>query len=108
MLTDEERLKAMHLRAASLEKEKRKRQAVIAGAASVCVSFVLLIVLAVLFSRYSFLSIQEFYSPGTSASIFSNSGALGYMCIILAAFLLGVCVTVFCFMLKKWHDGTDK
>ena len=43
-----------------------------------------------------------------SASLFSGSGALGYIVIALLSFLLGVSVTVFCFRLKKWQDERDR
>ena len=37
----------------------------------------------------------------TAASMYGGSGALGYIVIGILAFLLGVCVTILCFRLRR-------
>ena len=43
-----------------------------------------------------------------SASIFTDSGYLGYIVIGIVAFLLGCAVTVFCLRLRKWQKDKEK
>ena len=107
MRTNEERIAAMHERAAELRVEKRKRQAYLAGTASAALCLVLVILLAAQMPRLVPVSVEAPAGPGMSGSMFAANGALGYIVIALVAFVLGVCVTVFCFRLKKWRDSAD-
>ena len=106
MRTNEERIAAMHARAAELRREKRKRETRLAGAAAVVLCLALTVALAAWMPR---LSTAMTGAPGAmSASIFSDSGALGYIVVALLAFLLGVSVTVFCLRLEKWREEKDR
>ena len=108
MRTNEERIAALHTRAAELEKEKKEQRVRILQAVSAAVCFAAVIVLAFLMPG----SAENFAggSPqnGMSASMLSGSSVLGYIVIGIAAFLLGVSVTIFCFRLKKWEDGKNQ
>ena len=107
MRTNEERLAAMHRRAAELAREKRKKRSVLAGALSIAACLTLLIVLAVHIPGASAILSPGVSGTSMSGSIFSENGSLGYIVIAIIAFLLGISVTVFCFRLKKWRDRKD-
>ena len=107
MRTNEERIAAMHKRAAELEKEKRQRKVRIIQALSAAACFAAVILLAVFMPGFSQSLGSGNSQGGMSASIFSESSALGYIVIGVLAFLLGTAVTVFCFRLKKWQKDKD-
>lgn len=44
----------------------------------------------------------------TTASIFADSAAGGYVLLALLAFALGVCVTVLCFRLRVFHEENEE
>ena len=108
MRTNEERIAAMHKRAAELEKEKRQRRVLIIQAVSAAACFAAVIALAFFMPGFS----QAFASGNSqgsmSASIFSESSVLGYIVIGILAFLLGAAVTIFCFRLKKWQKDKER
>jgi len=106
MRTNEERINAMHTRAAVLRREKRKRQTRLTGGVSIALCLVLIVVLAAVMPR---LPLASAGTPSImTGSIFAESGALGYIIVALLAFLLGVSVTVFCLRLKKWREDRDR
>ena len=45
---------------------------------------------------------------GMNASIFGDSEILGYIVIGIAAFLLGVALTIFCYRIGRMHKDQDK
>ena len=104
MRTNEERITALHERAGKLSRERRRRQfaAVCAASAAVCIG--LLIGLACLIPKTVENPTVEYAKNSLNASIFSGSNMLGFIVIVILAFLLGITVTVFCFRLKKWMD----
>lgn len=99
MRTNEERIAAVKSRAAQLERQKRllalacASLAVIVGAA---------LALPHLQTRWRGAAYQ------TTASIFADSAAAGYVLIALLAFALGVCVTVLCFRLRVFHEESEE
>ena len=108
MRTNEERIAALHTRAAELEKEKREQRVRILQAVSATVCFAAVIVLALLMPGFAENFAGGSPQNGMSASMLSDSSALGYIVIGIVAFLLGVSVTIFCFRLKKWEDVKDQ
>lgn len=110
MRTHEERIAAMHARAAELNIARRARKVRImqvSGAAVACAATVLL---AVFMPHISGFELDpETGSSGTMhASVFGGSGALGYVVIAIIAFLLGVALTMFCTRLSEWRKRKDK
>ena len=101
MRSNEDRIAAMHKRAAKYRKY-RTIQITSIGTA---------FVLAVIASLYipaiadtgSFVTAYE----SMTASIFSNGNALLLFVIAIVAFLLGASVTIFCFYLKRWYERMD-
>ena len=108
MRTNEERIAAMHARARELEKERRSRRVIAAGAVGSVLSFAAVIVLALLMPGMMEKVLPMSEAEGLSASIFAGSSILGFLVIGIVAFLLGISVTVFCYRLKKWQEEKDR
>jgi|GEM_PF-1013581 hypothetical protein len=108
MRTNEERIEAMHRRAAQLAEAERAKRAVRArliGAGAGAVSFAAVILLAVMMPDLSDNAAPAGAGSGMSGSIFAANGYLGYVVIGIVAFLLGAAVTVFCIRLKDYSDS---
>ena len=103
MLTNNERITAMHARAAQLEQNSRNRMVRIACAASVTACFALVVLLACLMPGFSGELESEMAAGAMSASMFSSRSVLGHIVIAIVAFLLGAAVTIFCFRLSEWR-----
>ena len=107
MRTNEERIIAMHQRAADIQNERRARRVLLYQYVGAAVCFAAALVLAVLMPGMS-SGMISMGTVGMTASIFSNSSVLGYIVIAVIAFLLGSAVTVFCFRLNKWQKEKEK
>lgn len=107
MRTNEERIAAMHSRAAELKKERARLHVRLSGAVSMFSCLLLVILLAAWMPGTMAGVAQEVSAAGMSGSMFSSQGALGYVVIAIIAFLLGVSVTVFCFRLRQFGDFRD-
>lgn len=111
MRTDEERINAMHVRAAELDEQRRARKVRIMQSAGVAVSFAAVIILALFMPRLADFGPggpDGSAVEGMNASIFGDSAALGYIVISIIAFLLGVSLTIFCFRLREWQEGKNR
>lgn len=107
MRTNEERIRAMHERAAELESEKRRRNAGLLSSLSVAAGFIIVICLSFYLHGVNG-TINSAVSAGEmSASIFADSSVLGFVVIGIVAFLLGAAVTLFCMYLKNWKDEKE-
>ena len=88
MRSSEERIAAVKRRAAQLERKKtrlRSRMLAVASAAA-----------CLLGSENDVLD-----------TMLGGGGALGYLVMALLAFLLGVCVTILCFRLRRREEEND-
>lgn len=103
MRTNEERIEAMHRRAAELEREQRVRKARFAGTAAALVSFAAVILLAIMMPDLSQVVVPE--NSGMSGSIFASGGHLGGIVICIIAFLLGAAASAICFRLREYTRG---
>ena len=105
MRTNEERIAAMHQRAAEMNRADRARKVRIMQATGAVVACAATIMLAIFMPR-----ISDFQPDpnGSTGSIFADSGALGYIVIAIIAFLLGVALTMFCYRLREWQMRKDK
>lgn len=103
MRTNEERIEAMHRRAAELEREQRVRKARFAGTAAALVSFAAVILLAIMMPDLFQVVVPE--NSGMSGSIFASGGHLGGIVICIIAFLLGAAASAFCFRLRDYARG---
>ncbi len=109
MRTTEERINAMHARAAEMNIQRRARFVRTLQAVGSAASFAVVILLAVFMPRNASFGAGTAGSSADDmhASIFNGSGSLGYIVIAIVAFLLGMTVAIFCFRLKKWRDDKD-
>ena len=108
MRTNEERVAAVKSRAAQLERQKRLRQKRLLALACACASLAVIVGAALalphLQTRWRGAAYQ------TTASIFADSAAAGYVLIALLAIALGVCVTVLCVRLHELErdEGSEE
>ena len=113
MRSNEERVTAVRRRVAQIERQKRHRKNRI-----IAVAACLVVIVGASFALPGIsekMIIGGYAGYETAASIFSDSAAVGYIIIGLLAFVLGVCVTVLCFKLRKFQkkdeeteDGNDR
>lgn len=107
MRTDDEIIKAVHDRAMEMKQTQRKRQTILMGGIAFVCALVLVVLLAsVMPSLQRQWSVDD--SAALQASMFAASGVLSYVVVGIIAFLLGIMVTVFCVLLRRWRDGEEK
>ena len=110
MRTYEERAAEAKRRIAAREREKRLRRCKITMISAAAACLVLLVGTSLAMPGIA-ARIQGSNGSGfeTSASIFHDSPALGYIVIGILAFLLGVCITALCFRLRQMNrtDAND-
>lgn len=104
MRTNEERVAAVKSRAAQLERQKRQRQKRLLALACASLAVIVGATLALPHLQTSWRGAAY----QTTASIFADSAAAGYVLIALLAFALGVCVTVLCFRLRVFHEENEE
>ena len=107
MRTNDEIIKAVHDRAAEIKRAQRKRQALLMGGGAVACALALVVLLASIISSLHWKQHSD-NSIALQASMMADSGALGYVVVGILAFLLGIAVTVFCILLRRWRDGEEK
>ena len=105
MRTDKEFLDAMHARAAGIERKARARRARAIGLGATLGGLAAVILLALVMPSFEAASLSV--EASARASLFAESGALGYVVIGVTAFLLGAAVTVLCYRLRKDRDDGD-
>lgn len=107
MLTNKEMLKAVHTRAAEMNRARQKRLTLFMGGGAVVLALVLIVLLASVMPSF-----QERLAPDTSvtlqASVLADSGMLGYVVVGIVAFLLGIAVTAFCVLLHNRRNGEEQ
>ena len=108
MRTDDERIKAMHRRAAEIEREGRARRIRTIQAAAFAVCFAAVAGLAVCMSAISGSISPDGALQNMNGSIFAGSSMLGCLVIGIIAFILGVSVTVFCYQIRKLQTGAEE
>ena len=116
MRSTEERVAAVKRRVAQIERQKRQRKNRIVALSSVAACLAVIVGAAFAMPAISEkLLVGDYAGYEAAASIFSSSAAAGYIIIGLLAFVLGVCVTVLCFKLRKFRkkdeeteDGNDR
>ena len=108
MRSKEERVAAVKRRSKELERERRKRRGRIVRLSAIASCFVLIVTLSLVMPGVvgSFSNNALGYSAMT-ASIFHASGVLGYIVIGLLAFVMGVCVTVLCYQMRRMERGEN-
>ena len=108
MRTNDERITALYRRAAQLDHERKNRSFILVCTLSAAVCIAVLVGIASLIPRAAENAFDSTAVEGMNASIFAGSSILGYIVIAILAFILGITVTVFCFLLKKRKDEKDR
>ena len=109
MRSHEERVAAVKKRIAEKDQKKRIRRDRMITACSAAACLVLIVGLSVMMPGV----IQDMRAGGyagfgTAASISGDSPAIGYIIIGVLSFLLGVCVTVLCFRVRRFRHEDGK
>lgn len=109
MRSTEERVAAVKERIARQAREKALRRSRVLALASVAAALSIIVGMSFYMPGLSVkLEESDYAKFQTTASIFGDSSALGYVVIGLLAFILGVCVTVLCFRLRLLqHQGNE-
>ena len=109
MRSTEERVAAVKERIARQAREKALRRSRILALTSVAAALAVIVGMSFFMPGLSEKIAESDYAQfQTTASIFGDSSALGYVVIGLLAFILGVCVTVLCFRLRLLqHQGNE-
>ena len=106
--TPEERIRAMHSRAAEIENRQKEIRVRVISAVSAAVSFAAVIVLALIVPGITSNLSQPVGDGDMTGSILSGSEVLGFIAVGVIAFLLGAAVTVLCVRLNRMKDGGSK
>lgn len=102
MQSTKERVAAVKRRAAEMEKQKKLQRSRMMGAASIAASFVILVGLSLAMPGImETITARNYSYAEMSASIFDGSAGIGYIVISLLAFVLGICVTVLCYKIRR-------
>lgn len=104
MHTNEERIEAIRRRAAQIEQKNRQSRVRVMQSAGIAAGFLCVIALAWIMPDITAAEVPAAIAESMRGSIFSDTGALGFLVIGVISFLLGISVTLFCFQLKKWSD----
>ena len=95
MRTTEERTRLIRKRTAELKRGQQRRKQRVWD----CVCLLLVVGLGVWMPEW--LSSPVSHSPAGTASLMGSHGALGYIVMGLLCFLLGVCVTVLLYRMRR-------
>lgn len=109
MRNTEERVAAVKLRAMEISGKKRIRRGRIIGISSAAACLMLITGLSFAMPGIMKKLPGDSYAyPGLTASIFDESGLLGYILIGLLAFTLGVCFTILCYRINLHNRKQEK
>lgn len=109
MRTNEERIRLIHKRTAELKQKKEQKKRRVVNAA--CMAACLLLVIGIgAFMPGLMADVAEGGAVHASgaASLIGSHAALGYILMGLLAFLLGVCVTVLLYRLRRRNERRRK
>ena len=105
MRTNEERVGLIHQRTAEIKRKRRMKKQ--RAADMICMTACLLLVVGIgsfLPGLTAELSFGEIHHTSGAASLVGDSAALGYILMGILAFLLGVCVTVLLYRLRRRNE----
>lgn len=109
MRTNEERQQLIYRRTVEIQKEQRKRRQQMLSGAGVAACLVIIIGMGCLLSGLTKQeSVARMDYMTSMASMLGNYKALGYICMGILAFALGVCVTVLLYRLRRIEEHRQK
>ncbi len=108
MKTNEERIEAMHRRAAKIEKENRMKQILVVHLTATVACIIGVILTAYRMSGFQENIVYENSQNIMNGSIFTENVVLGFIVTGIIAFLLGISLTIFCYRFKQWKDDKEQ
>lgn len=116
MRNHEERLEEVQKRIAQVQYKQKQHRSYLMAVSSVAVCLVIIVGLAsVMPGVVQDITVSDYDTFKTTASIFTDGTTFGYLLIGLIAFALGVCVTILCLHIhnlqkeeKKMGDEDDR
>lgn len=109
MRTNEERQQLIRRRTLEIQREQRRRKVRILSEAGIAACVVLIIGLGFWLPEVTKQSAMARIDYKTGmASMLGRYDALGYICMGILAFALGVCVTVFLYRIRKAEEHRQK
>lgn len=109
MRTNEERQQLIHRRTVEIQRERRRKQQNVIGAAGVILCLLLIVGVGYTLSGMTNQAFTAKVSYATGmASMLGQYKALGYICIGILSFVLGICVTVLLYRLRKLEEHRCK
>lgn len=116
MRNHEERLEEVQKRIAQVQYKQKQRRSYMMAVSSVAVCLVVIVGLAsVMPGVAQNITVSDYDTFKTTASIFTDGTMFGYLLIGLIAFVLGVCVTILCLHIhnlqkeeKEMRDEDDR
>ncbi len=114
MRTNEERVRLIQNRTAEIKQEKRKKKQWMLDIVCITACLLLVINIGIVMSELTTeIEGENIAGPSGMASMIGSHPAVGYIVMGLLAFILGVCVTVLLYRLKRrnehegWEDSRD-
>ena len=104
MKTDAERMALIRQRTAQLQRQARARQMLLIDAGCMAACLVLVVCLGLAMPGWAGTSVALHVSPTGTAGMLSERGADGYILVGVLSFLLGSCVTILLYRLRRHND----
>lgn len=101
MKTDAERMALIRQRTAQLQRQACARQMLLIDAGCMAACLVLVVCLGLAMPGWAGTSVALHVSPAGTAGMLSERGADGYILVGVLSFLLGSCVTILLYRLRR-------
>ena len=103
MRTNEERQQLIHRRTLEIQREQQKKRERVISGSGIAACLMIIIGIGCLMPE-----VTKQASVSGMASMLGNYEALGYICMGILAFALGVCVTILLYRLRKAEEHRKK
>lgn len=104
MKTDVERMALIRQRTAQLQRQARTRQMLLIDAGCMAVCLALVVCLGLAMPGWAGTSVALHVAPTGTAGMLSERGADGYILVGVLSFLLGSCVTILLYRLRRSNE----
>ena len=105
MKTDAERMALIRQRTAQLQRQAHARQMLLIDAGCMAACLVLVVCLGLAMPGWAGTSVALHVSPTGTAGMLSERGADGYILVGVLSFLLGSCVTILLYRLRRIEES---
>ena len=104
MKTDAERMALIRQRTTQLQRQAHARQMLLIDAGCMAACLALVVCLGLAMPGWAGTSVALHVSPTGTAGMLSERGADGYILVGVLSFLLGSCVTILLYRLRRHND----